>query len=184
MQYADDTILFLKDDVTMATQLKFRLDCYEKMSGMKINIQKSGITCIGEDRSKQKVYEQLFGCNSGTLPIKYLGIPISYSRLERKSWKPLIDEMYSNLARYESNDLSLDDRVALAKSSLSSTLIHMMSFYKLLDWVSLEVDGIWVRFLWHGTLQKREYHRKKWYGICFSKEDGSLLVWAFLISVL
>jgi hypothetical protein len=34
-------ILFIKDDVDMAGRLKFLLSCYEMMSGIKINFQKS-----------------------------------------------------------------------------------------------------------------------------------------------
>jgi hypothetical protein len=150
---ADDTILFIKDDVDMAGQLKFLLSCYEMMSGIKINFQKSKVTYIGEDRSKQEECELLFTCNPGSLPIKYMVVPISNSRLKRKDWQPVTDEMHSKLMACKSNNLSFDDRVTLINSSLSSSLINMMSLYKLPDWLIKEVDIIWARFLWHGTLQ-------------------------------
>uniref|UniRef100_A0A0A9SFH3 Uncharacterized protein n=1 Tax=Arundo donax TaxID=35708 RepID=A0A0A9SFH3_ARUDO len=82
--------------------------------------------------------------------------------------------MYSKLMACKSNNLSLDDRVALINSSLSSTFIYKMSLYKLPDWLITEVDRIWARFLWHGTLQKRKCHQKKVSQICVSKKGGSL----------
>jgi hypothetical protein len=38
LQYVDDTILFLKDDVSMARLLKWLLTCFEQISGMCINL--------------------------------------------------------------------------------------------------------------------------------------------------
>ena len=36
LQYADDTLLFLEDNLDNANNLKWLLICYEKMTGMKI----------------------------------------------------------------------------------------------------------------------------------------------------
>ncbi|WVZ64778.1 hypothetical protein U9M48_014252 [Paspalum notatum var. saurae] len=172
----EDTILLLKDDIEMAVQVKLFLTCYELMSGLKINYLNSKVTYIGEDKSKQEEYEQVFTCNSGSLPIKYLGVPISNLRLERKNWQPLIDEMHSKLASCESNNLSLNDRVLLINSSLSDTQIYIMSLYKLPDWLITEVDRIWTRFLWYGTVKKRKYHRKERPRICIPEADGNLSI--------
>jgi hypothetical protein len=44
LQYADDTLLFLEDNIEKAQTLKWLLDCFEKMSGMKINYNK--VICL------------------------------------------------------------------------------------------------------------------------------------------
>lgn len=41
LQYADDTLIFLKNDITMAQNLKWILTLYEHIYGMKINYHKS-----------------------------------------------------------------------------------------------------------------------------------------------
>ena len=43
MQYADDTILFLEDDLAQAQNLKLILCVFERISGLKINYHKSEI---------------------------------------------------------------------------------------------------------------------------------------------
>ena len=118
----------------------------------------------------------MFTCNSGSLPIKYLGVPISSSRLEREDWQPLIDEMHFKLAACESNNLSLNERVTLINSSVSRTLIYSMPLYWLPDWLVTEIDRIWVRFLWRGTVQKQIYHQKEQTRIYVSKDDGNLSI--------
>jgi len=43
LQYADDTIICLKDDMEVARNMKLHLYLYEMMSGLKINFLKSEI---------------------------------------------------------------------------------------------------------------------------------------------
>ena len=43
LQYADDTVLFLEDDLEEARNLKLVLVAFEKLSGLKINFHKSEI---------------------------------------------------------------------------------------------------------------------------------------------
>jgi hypothetical protein len=47
LQYADDTLLFLQDDLEKANNLKWLLLCYEQMTGMMINFDKSDLLTIG-----------------------------------------------------------------------------------------------------------------------------------------
>jgi hypothetical protein len=46
LQYADDTILCIQDDLEMAQKLKWLLYLYESMSGLKINFNKSEVIMI------------------------------------------------------------------------------------------------------------------------------------------
>jgi hypothetical protein len=49
LQYADDTLLFLKNDLTSAINLKWLLSCFEQMSGMGINFHKCDLIAIKVD---------------------------------------------------------------------------------------------------------------------------------------
>ncbi|KAK1612124.1 hypothetical protein QYE76_035797 [Lolium multiflorum] len=73
LQYADDTILLLQDDAQQAVNLKLLLYIFESMSGLKINFEKSEVMMILEDDTKQNFYAELFNCQKGNWPIKYLG---------------------------------------------------------------------------------------------------------------
>jgi hypothetical protein len=41
LQYADDVIIFSDNDMDLATNLKWVLTCFEQVSGMRINCNKS-----------------------------------------------------------------------------------------------------------------------------------------------
>jgi hypothetical protein len=88
LQYADDTIVFLKHDVEGARNLKLLLYMYEMMAGLKINFNKSEILVINDDSNWGEVYADIFNCQIGTFPIKYLGVPVSPSRLPVRDWSP------------------------------------------------------------------------------------------------
>jgi hypothetical protein len=85
LQYADDTILFLEDDLEKAKNLKMVLRAFEKLSGLKINFHKSELFTFGETKNKAVEYVELFGCKEGALPFKYLGTRIGEG--SRKDFK-------------------------------------------------------------------------------------------------
>jgi hypothetical protein len=49
LQYADDTLLFLENNLGKAANLKWLLVCFEQLSGMKINYDKSDLLVLGMD---------------------------------------------------------------------------------------------------------------------------------------
>ena len=97
LQYADDTIICLKESLDNARNMKLLLYLYENMSGLKINFTKSEVILISQDEQKALQYSNLFNCAVGTWPIKYLGVPVSSSRIRVKEWLPLDEKMLKRL---------------------------------------------------------------------------------------
>jgi hypothetical protein len=52
LQYADDTILCIQDDINQASYLKLLLYLYEDMSGLKINFSKSEVIMVAKMKLK------------------------------------------------------------------------------------------------------------------------------------
>jgi hypothetical protein len=96
LQYADDIIIFLEHDLEKALNIKLVLCIFEQLSGLKINFQKSEIFCFGNAKEVEDQYRQLFGCESETLPFKYLGIPIHFCKLKNGEWKPIDRVFFGN----------------------------------------------------------------------------------------
>ena len=92
LQYADDTILCLQDDLENAQNLKFILYLYEGMSGLKINFEKSEVIMVDQDLGKSKIFSEMFNCDVRRWPIKSLGVPVSGSRLRVADWLPRVEK--------------------------------------------------------------------------------------------
>jgi hypothetical protein len=93
LQYADDTILFLEDGLEKAKGLILVLSAFEKLSGLKINFHKSELFCFGDTKERTAEYVRLFGCKEGEFPFRYLGIPMSPSRLSNRDWR-VVEERF------------------------------------------------------------------------------------------
>jgi hypothetical protein len=82
LQYADDTVIFMEHDLQKVLNMKPILCIFEQLSGLKINFHKSELFYFGNAKDLQDEYMILFGCEIGSLPFRYLGIPIHFRRLK------------------------------------------------------------------------------------------------------
>jgi hypothetical protein len=78
---------------------------------------------------EENEYRHLFGCEIGSLPFKYLGIPIHYRRLLNSEWKPVEDLFEKKLACWIGKLLYYGDRLVLINSILTS--LPMFIFFSL-----------------------------------------------------
>jgi hypothetical protein len=78
LQYVDDTILLLQDDLQQARNLKLYI--FESMSGLKVNFEKSEVMLILDDDPKAQCFYDLFNYQKGSWSIKYMGTPICARR--------------------------------------------------------------------------------------------------------
>jgi retron-type reverse transcriptase len=97
LQYADDTILFLEDDLEKAKGLILVLSAFEKLSGLKINFYKSELFYFGDTKERSAEYVRLFGCKEGEFPFRYLSIPMNPSRLSNRDWR-VVEEIFQKKA--------------------------------------------------------------------------------------
>jgi hypothetical protein len=89
----------LEHDIEKAVNMKLILQFFEELSGLKINFHKSEIFFFGEAKEEEEQYKQLFGCDSGSLPVRYLGIPIHYRKLKIQNGILLKVILKENLSR-------------------------------------------------------------------------------------
>jgi hypothetical protein len=66
----------MDNDLEKAKNLKLLLSAFEQLFRLKINFHKSEIFLFGDAKNSEAVYSQLFGCQIGAYPFKYLGIPM------------------------------------------------------------------------------------------------------------
>ena len=64
--------------------MKLILCIFEQLSDLKINFYKSDFFRFGKAKVVEYEYLQMFGCEVGSLPFRYLGIPIHYRKLLNK----------------------------------------------------------------------------------------------------
>jgi hypothetical protein len=172
LQYADDTLLFLKDDLHMANNLKWILLCYEQMIGMRINFDKSDLLTIGLEDSRINAYAKIFYCKKGDFPIKYLGVPLHFSKLRKEDLQPIVDKIISRIAGWKGRFLSYAGRLILLKVCLASIPIYLMSIIKFPKWAISMINSQMSHFLWNNNEDCHIYHLANWQLVSKKKELG------------
>jgi hypothetical protein len=68
VQYADDTLLFLKNNLDNVVNLKWILSCFEQMFGMRINFHKCDLIAINVEEEEAQIIAQSLCCRLGGIP--------------------------------------------------------------------------------------------------------------------
>ena len=118
--FADDLIMLCHGSYQSALVLKSALDEFSLLSGLGANHAKSNTFISGVPNAISQQLINLFGYTVGSLPIRYLGIPIISSKLNLRDCSPLVDKVSSRLSSWLNRCLSYAGRLQLIISVLTS----------------------------------------------------------------
>ncbi|KAH1131037.1 hypothetical protein J1N35_002415 [Gossypium stocksii] len=90
LQFADDTILFLRVEKKFVKNMKYLLRCFEIFSGLSINFKKSCLIGFGMEEELLYRLPALCKCKIGTLPFDYLGIPLGADLKRISTWNSIV----------------------------------------------------------------------------------------------
>jgi hypothetical protein len=90
LQYADDTMIMVEGSDLDIINLKFLLLCFEEMSGLGINFDKSEVVILGFSLEDQQRIADNLNCRISSFPIMYLWMPIQDTRILIKDLDPLV----------------------------------------------------------------------------------------------
>ena len=93
--FADDMIVYLEDPVASAQKLLKLISNFSKVSGYKINVQKSQSFLYTNNRLKESQIKNELPFTIATKRIKYLGIQLTRNvrDLFKENYKPLLNEI-------------------------------------------------------------------------------------------
>ncbi|XP_056690291.1 uncharacterized protein [Spinacia oleracea] len=84
-------------------------------SGLEANMDKTEVYFSGVHHEEQEAIMGSLGISKGSLPFRYLGVPLSSSKLTVGQCKPLIDKLYARVTTWMSKKLSCAGRLQLVK---------------------------------------------------------------------
>ncbi|GKC62526.1 hypothetical protein Tco_1095124, partial [Tanacetum coccineum] len=94
--FADDLILFCHGDILSASLIKEALDKFKEYSGLVPSIQKSIAFFSNVKQTIKNSILAIMPFEEGSLPVKYLGVPLISSRLLYKDCKVLVEKCHPN----------------------------------------------------------------------------------------
>ena len=131
LQYADDTLCIGKPSVENLWTLKALLRRFEMVSGLKVNFFKSCLIGVNVPSEFMDIASSFLNCTRGSLPFKYLGLPVRENPKRQTIWEPLLEQLSKKLNSWGNRFISLGGRVVPLNSVLNSIPIFYLSFMKL-----------------------------------------------------
>ena len=150
-------MLFIRPNQQDLILVKAILELFARVSGLKTNIDKchfSPIQCNLEDTITLLRH---FPGRIDPFPTKYLGIPLSLKKLQKKDLQPLIDKVNDRLPSWKSRLLNKAGRAVLVKSVLTAIPTHTAMVVDLSPWAIKHIDKSRRGFLWKGCLVSENF---------------------------
>ena len=94
--FADDTLIFCDANIDQMLILRMVLIWFEVVSGMKVNLGKSELVVVGAVHNIDLLVA-ILGCKQGSLPMKYLGLPLGVKFKDKLIWNPILEKMERKL---------------------------------------------------------------------------------------
>ena len=110
----------------------------------------------------------------GTLPIRYLGLPLSTGQIRGADWQSVVGKVEQRLEGWKAKVLSRGGRLVLLKSVLSAIPNFYLSIFKVPASIERKLSGLMRRFYWTGLKEGRGMALVAWDDICKPTGQGGL----------
>jgi hypothetical protein len=164
----------MQADEDQLALLKSLLHSITLSSGLVVNFHKSCLVPINVSPEKASSLAQAFGCEVGTFPFTYLGLPLGLTKPQVKDYAPLICRTERRMSA-TSQFLSYAGRLQLVNSVISSLPTYYMCSLKLPLTVIEIIDKHRKNCLWRGKdFNRKGYNLAAWDLVRKPKDKGGL----------
>jgi hypothetical protein len=166
--FADDMLVFCRANKKSFRELNKLFALLQLNTGLSINKEKTKVFFSKGCKRKAEL-ASILGCTLGTMPVKYLGMPLSINYVKPKDFGWLFDKVRSKMEGWMFRALSFAGRVELAKSVLYSCLTYWLQSFRFPVSVIREIESMISNFIWKGKM-----HACSWETLCRPKNEGGI----------
>lgn len=174
VQYANDTLIIMQACAKQLSCLKEILNTFADSIGLRVNYHKFLLIPINVQASKMEILARTYGCQQGSLPFTYLGLPLGTSKPKITDYFPLTQRVERRLASYVTF-LSLGVRLTLVNVVFSQLSTFYMCLLKIPSGILRQIDKYRRSCLRRSSdLDCRGKSLVAWDKICKPKTQGGL----------
>lgn len=106
LSFADDVLVFFDGTEESLRGILGIMEDFMKVSGLSMNRQKTELLIDGGSNTRCRELANRVGVAQGSLPVKYLGVPLSSRRLRKTDFQPLLDKVSTRFRSWTVKHLS------------------------------------------------------------------------------
>ena len=150
------------------------LDEFKLVSGLTPSLPKSTAYFCNVRNHVKIAILQVIPFVEGTLPVKYLGVPLVTTRLIFRDCKELVERLSNRINDWKNKSLSFAGRLQLIQSVLSSMHIYWASVFILPSRIIHDLEQLMRGFLWGKGEGQKAKSKVAWEVVCLPKQEGGL----------
>ncbi|XP_024004020.1 uncharacterized protein LOC112081493 [Eutrema salsugineum] len=179
LAFADDIIILFDGSANSLQGISSSLDQFQSLSGLGMNKDKTDLFSAGLNPDEAESLN-MFGFRKGSLPIRYLGLPLLHRKLRKSDYSPLTDKIAAKFKVWTVRSLSFACRLQLITSVIYSLVNFWFSAFSLPKGCLKVIEKLCNRFLWSGVLENKAMVKVGWKQVCLPKKEGGLGLRDFL----
>ncbi|XP_010463260.1 PREDICTED: uncharacterized protein LOC104743929 [Camelina sativa] len=173
LAFADDIMVFFDGKTNSLSHIVAVLQEFSRISGLTMNLSKTELFLGGVTQIEATQMASL-GFNIGSLPIRYLGLPLMHRKLRLAEYRPLLQSLTNRFSSWSSRALSYAGRQQLISSVIYGTINFWMSAFILPKGCIKKIETLCANFLWSGDVTKKGIAKMAWRDLCLPKAEGGL----------
>lgn len=172
--FADDVMLVCKADRTSPIEMMKVFTRFFAVSGLEINTMKRSMFFGNVKQDDKQFLLESLGFSEGSLPVRYLGLPLKSGKLSFDDCKVVIDRVQQKIDKWSSKCLSYTGRVQLVNVVLFHLQVYWCGAFLLPSKVQKAIDAATSNFIWSGQWDGEVMHLVVRDEICVPKKEGGL----------
>lgn len=107
LSFADNVLLLSRGDIIFVNIILQVFQNFVESTGLSVNPLKCKIFCSGMEEATIRILKQQTDFGDGTLPVKYLGVPLSYRKLNIMHYLYLVEKIVDRIRNWSTKLLNI-----------------------------------------------------------------------------
>ncbi|KAK2388094.1 hypothetical protein QL285_061811 [Trifolium repens] len=174
LSFADDLLIFTRGDIVSVDLVMAKLRAFSNSTGLVVNPSKCKVYYGGVDDTTKRNIREATSFADGSLPFRYLGVPLTSKKLSIHHYMPLVDRIVDRIHSWSAKLLSHAGRLQLICSVTFVVANYWMQCLPLPKKVIQKINAICRSFLWSGGVTITKKSPVAWDRVCASTAHGGL----------
>ena len=181
LSFADDLLIFIDGSLRSVQNVLQVLKEFELRSGLAVSFQKTSFYASGLTEQEINTIHASTGMVNGSLPFRYLGVPLNSKKLSLANCEPLLHQVKNRLSSWSVKTLSFVGRLLLIKTVIAGITTFWCSAFILPKACIKNINSMCSFVLWKGNLEGHHSAKVAWEKVTLTKDQGGLGVKDLLI---